>query len=69
MNGGDAGRRNDKDIKGMKSGTSGRGGPRRGWLLAVAALIAVSIGLSACGRKNAPEYPEGAEYPKTYPVE
>ncbi|MBT3557756.1 MAG: hypothetical protein HN644_12610 [Rhodospirillales bacterium] len=32
-------------------------------------LMALALGLSACGRKNDPMYPSGATYPEEYPTE
>lgn len=34
-------------------------------LLLVALIL--SLGLSACGKKVKPEYPEGTNFPNTYP--
>lgn len=42
---------------------------RRLGVLAMVLVIAAALSVSACGRKNAPVHPEGAEYPKTYPQE
>ena len=35
---------------------------------AIAMLTAFAVTLGACGRKNAPEYPEGSTHPKNYPA-
>ncbi|MHA1597211.1 MAG: LPS translocon maturation chaperone LptM [Alphaproteobacteria bacterium] len=38
-----------------------------GQALIVALVLAMATPLGACGRKGAPEYPEGARYPQEYP--
>lgn len=38
---------------------------RMSWLVLMFTVVA--LGLSACGRKGPPTYPEGSDYPKTYP--
>lgn len=34
----------------------------------IAAVLAVSLVISACGVKSSPSTPEGATYPRTYPA-
>lgn len=36
-------------------------------LLVAAALLALPLSMSACGKKVKPEYPEGTTFPNTYP--
>lgn len=36
-------------------------------LLVVLVVAAVLLPATGCGRKNAPEPPPGADYPRTYP--
>lgn len=62
-------RRGTKDGEEMKFPLSGRPALRRGSALLFAVLVVASMSLSACGRKASPSYPDGAEYPKTYPTE
>ncbi|NQV47204.1 MAG: hypothetical protein HQ504_05415 [Rhodospirillaceae bacterium] len=33
----------------------------------VALVLAAALPLGACGRKGAPDFPEGTEYPREYP--
>ena len=36
--------------------------------MTVAAVLAVALGLAACGVKSSPQYPEGSTYPREYPA-
>ncbi len=35
----------------------------------VIVILGICLGLSACGRKAPPSYPEGSTYPEEYPTE
>ena len=53
----------------MTRASSHRFGRGRHLAAVFAVMLALSLGLSACGRKAPPTHPEGAEYPKIYPQE
>jgi len=38
-------------------------------LMVLALILAIASPLAACGRKGAPERPEGSKYPRSYPGE
>jgi len=38
-------------------------------IIAIVLALAVISPLAACGRKGAPEFPQGSEYPRKYPTE
>jgi hypothetical protein len=36
--------------------------------VSAAVMLAVALGLAACGVKSAPKHPEGSTYPREYPA-